>query len=55
MLIVNINFAEQETVFFNSSSVSKADSQSPLNQLDPDDMEDDLPKADPAIFNRYGK
>ncbi|XP_050711557.1 inositol-tetrakisphosphate 1-kinase-like isoform X3 [Eriocheir sinensis] len=43
---------EQETVFFNSSSVSKADSQSPLNQLDPDDMEDDLPKADPAIFNR---
>lgn len=46
---------EQETVFFNSSSVSKADSQSPLNQLDPDDMEDDLPKADPAVFNRYGK
>ncbi|XP_063843023.1 inositol-tetrakisphosphate 1-kinase-like isoform X1 [Scylla paramamosain] len=43
---------EQETVYFNSSNVSKADSQSPLTQLDPGDMEDELPKADPAVFNR---
>ncbi|KAG7177571.1 Inositol-tetrakisphosphate 1-kinase-like 1, partial [Homarus americanus] len=44
--------AEQETVHFNSNNVSKADSQSPLTQLDPSDMKEDLPKADPAVFNR---
>ena len=44
---------EQETVYFNSGNVSKADSQSPLTQLDPGDMEDELPKADPTIFDRY--
>lgn len=47
--------AEQETVHFNSNNVSKADSQSPLTQLDPSDMKEELPKADPAVFNRYYK
>lgn len=44
--------AEQETVHFNSHHVSKENSQSPLNQLDPGDEKEDLPKADPAVFNR---
>ncbi|MPC25205.1 Inositol-tetrakisphosphate 1-kinase [Portunus trituberculatus] len=48
----NFYAGEQETVYFNSSNVSKADSRSPLTQLDPGDMEDELPKADPAVFNR---
>ncbi|XP_042214490.1 inositol-tetrakisphosphate 1-kinase-like isoform X2 [Homarus americanus] len=48
----NFYAGEQETVHFNSNNVSKADSQSPLTQLDPSDMKEDLPKADPAVFNR---
>ncbi|KAK7081769.1 Inositol-tetrakisphosphate 1-kinase, partial [Halocaridina rubra] len=47
----NFYAGEQETVHFNSHTVSKADSQSPLNELDPSDKTD-LPKADPAVFNR---
>lgn len=49
---INKLAAEQETVHFNSNNVSKADSHSPLTQLDPSDMKEDLPKADPAVFNR---
>ncbi|XP_068220563.1 inositol-tetrakisphosphate 1-kinase-like isoform X2 [Palaemon carinicauda] len=48
----NFYAGEQETVHFNSHHVSKADSQSPLNQLDPVDKAEDLPKADPSVFNR---
>ncbi|XP_066989477.1 inositol-tetrakisphosphate 1-kinase-like isoform X3 [Macrobrachium rosenbergii] len=48
----NFYAGERETVHFNSHHVSKADSQSPLNQLDPVDKAEDLPKADPAVFNR---
>lgn len=40
-------------MFFNSSNVSKADSESPLTQLDPEDKNDTIPSADPAIFNRW--
>ncbi|KAK3880195.1 hypothetical protein Pcinc_007667 [Petrolisthes cinctipes] len=43
---------EQATVFFNSSNVSKADSESPLTRLDPEDMNGTIPSADPAVFNR---
>ncbi|XP_053640261.1 inositol-tetrakisphosphate 1-kinase isoform X4 [Cherax quadricarinatus] len=49
---INKLAVEQETVHFNSNNVSKADSQSPLTQLDPGDKKEDLPKADPAVFNR---
>ncbi|XP_076046323.1 inositol-tetrakisphosphate 1-kinase-like isoform X2 [Oratosquilla oratoria] len=47
----NFYAGDQETIFFNSHQVSKADSCSPLSQLDPEDQTD-LPKADPAVFNR---